>query len=276
MRAAVAALIFCFSARSATAEVQISLHDGRVSLKATNATVPQILSEWARVGRATFVNIERTNGEPLTLQLVDMPEAQALDVLLRSFSGYMAMGRSVAVPDASIFERIVVMPQKAPPAVAPRIAAGDVNELPAPGELDKSQTFPREIAPPARLDVAQSTPVNSRERESSAPSAPSVVQGDSPVAVAAAARTPVWGSGPPPHFDPPVPPSLPTAAAAARPPAAGAPQPAVVRGPPLVPGQLVPSIAQRPQTGVPTATSPEGSQPSGSAPAAQPQQPSRR
>ena len=43
--------------------------------------------------RPKVVNVERIPGGPLTLELSDMPEAQALDVLLRSVSGYMAAPR---------------------------------------------------------------------------------------------------------------------------------------------------------------------------------------
>jgi hypothetical protein len=99
----------------ASADVQLSIHDGRVSIVAKDATVRQILTEWARVGRTKIVNVERIPGGPLTLELKDVPEMEALDVLLRTLSGYMAAPRVSYTPDASQFDAIIVMPTTAPP-----------------------------------------------------------------------------------------------------------------------------------------------------------------
>ena len=100
---------------SASADVELSIHDGRVTIVAKDATVRQILTEWARVGRTKIVNVERIPGGPLTLELKDVPELDALDVLLRTLSGYIAAPRATATPDASQFDAIVVLPTTAPP-----------------------------------------------------------------------------------------------------------------------------------------------------------------
>ena len=95
----------------ARAEVQVSIRNGRVTIVAKDATVRQILTEWGRVGKTKIVNGERIPGGPLTLELKDVSEAEALDVLLRSLSGYMAAPRmSSAAADASVYDSIVVMP----------------------------------------------------------------------------------------------------------------------------------------------------------------------
>jgi hypothetical protein len=94
----------------AHAEVQLSLRDGRVTLVAKDATLRQILTEWARVGKTKVINLERIPGGPLTLELRDMPEADALDVLLRTLSGYIVAPRTTAIADASLFDSISVMP----------------------------------------------------------------------------------------------------------------------------------------------------------------------
>jgi hypothetical protein len=110
-------------ASSARADVQLTIRNGRVSLVATNATIRQILAEWAKIGQTTIVNGDRVSGGPVTLQLSDVPEQQALDVLLRSVSGYMAASRAVALVNASQFDRIIVMPTSvAPPSAPPRAA----------------------------------------------------------------------------------------------------------------------------------------------------------
>ena len=87
------ALLLVLAASTASAEVQLSIRDGRVTLVATNATVRQILTEWARIGQTKIVNVERIPGGPLTLQFTNVPEQEALDILLRSVTGYMAAPR---------------------------------------------------------------------------------------------------------------------------------------------------------------------------------------
>src|SRR2546421_12231808 len=114
------ALCMLLVASTASAEVQLSIHDGRVTLVATNVTVRQILTEWARVGQTKIVNVERIPGGPITLELRNVSEQEALDVLLRSVSGYMTAPRAAVVANASAFDRIIVMPT----SVAPRAPAG--------------------------------------------------------------------------------------------------------------------------------------------------------
>src|SRR2546428_6060578 len=106
------------TASAAFAEVKVTMQDGRVSIIAKDATVRQILTEWARVGQTKIVNVERIPGGPMTLELTNVPEQQALDLLLRSVSGYMTAPRPVAVANLSQFDRVVVMPT----SVAPRPA----------------------------------------------------------------------------------------------------------------------------------------------------------
>jgi hypothetical protein len=115
---AVGAVALLLTGSSAFAEVQLTIQNGRVSLVAKDATVRQILTEWARVGQTKILNVERIPGGPLTLELTDVPEQEALDVLLRSISGYMAAPRAMASANLSRFDRIVVMPTTAPPRSA--------------------------------------------------------------------------------------------------------------------------------------------------------------
>src|SRR5213596_407264 len=117
--AAIGVAAWLLAGSVAFAEVQLSLQDGRVTLIAKDATVRQILTEWARVGQTNIVNVDRIPGGPLTLELTDVPEQQALDILLRAVSGYVAAPRAVPVANASVFDRIVVMPTTAAPAAAP-------------------------------------------------------------------------------------------------------------------------------------------------------------
>lgn len=119
---------FCFGS-TASADVRLSLQDGRVSIVAHDATVRQILTEWARVGQIKIVNLERIPGGPQTIELTNVPESEALELLLRSVSGFIAAPRAVpAGGSASQFDRIMVMPT----AAAPRPAPGAVPAPAAP------------------------------------------------------------------------------------------------------------------------------------------------
>src|SRR5438045_7361667 len=106
-------------ASTASADVQLSIQDGRVTLKAKDATLRQIMQEWARVGQTKVVNVERIPGGPMTLELNNVTESEALETLLRTLSGYIAAPRvAAAANNVSKFDRIVVMPT----VVAPRQA----------------------------------------------------------------------------------------------------------------------------------------------------------
>src|ERR1041384_4758868 len=120
IKTAAAVVTSLLLASSASAEVQISIQNGRVSLKAKDATLRQIMQEWARVGQTKIVNVERIPGGPIqSLELTNVTEAEALDILLRTVSGYIAAPRvTPAAANASQFDRIVVMAT----AVAPRQA----------------------------------------------------------------------------------------------------------------------------------------------------------
>jgi len=120
-------------ASPASADVQVSIRNGLITVIAKDATVRQIMAEWARVGQARIVNAERIPGGPVTLELVNVPETQALDVLLRSVAGYLAAPRAAYVSNLSHFDRVVIMPTSS----APRVAA---NPSPAP---PPQQAFPQ-------------------------------------------------------------------------------------------------------------------------------------
>jgi hypothetical protein len=94
-----ALLLAASTASTASAEVQVTIHDGLVTILAKDATVRQIIAEWARVGQAKVVNAERIPGGPMTLELTNVPEAQALDTLLRSAAGYLAAPRAQAADE---------------------------------------------------------------------------------------------------------------------------------------------------------------------------------
>jgi len=114
---------------AAGGELKLTLADGRATLIAQDVPLRQILAEWARIGKTNIVNGDKLTGPPVTLQLVDRPEREVLEVLLRSASGYIAAPRLVSLAGASVFESVMILPTSrgpigvattAPPSQFPR------------------------------------------------------------------------------------------------------------------------------------------------------------
>ncbi len=151
--ATIGVVAWLFAVTTASAEVQLTIQNGRVSLVAKDATVRQILTEWARVGDTKIVNIERVPGGPVTLELTNVPEAQALDVVLRSLSGYIAAPRPVEAANLSRFDRIILMPTLAaarPPTPASPTPVFQQNpQFPPPQPADDDDERPAPNVPVA-------------------------------------------------------------------------------------------------------------------------------
>lgn len=106
-------------------DVKLQVANGRITLRARDATVREILAEWARVGQVKIVNGEKVSSTPITLDLQGVPEAQALNTLLRSVSGYMAAPKAQVASGTSIYDRIIIM-------ATPRAPATTTNYAPTP------------------------------------------------------------------------------------------------------------------------------------------------
>jgi len=130
-----ALLLLTASASSAAAEVRLSIADGRVTLVATDATLGEILAEWGRVGSTRIENGDRVIGLPMTLRLDDIPESQALGILLRSVNGYIAVARQGA-SSGSLFDRIMIMPGVPRPRSTARSATPPGAPFAPPPEID--------------------------------------------------------------------------------------------------------------------------------------------
>jgi hypothetical protein len=118
-------LAACLTVAAASARaqsVQIEFKDGRVSLETQNATPRQILAEWAKVGGTRIINGDRVPGTPMSIQLTGVSERQALDVVLRAASGYIAAARTTGA-GVSTLDRVHILPTSTA-APAARQAAG--------------------------------------------------------------------------------------------------------------------------------------------------------
>ncbi|MGE0862467.1 MAG: hypothetical protein AB7P34_01090 [Vicinamibacterales bacterium] len=127
------ALSLVVSLPASAQQLKLVFNDGRVSLDATGVPVRAVLAEWGKLGGTKVIGAERITGSPLTLKLENVPESQALEIVLRSVAGYMAAPRSAAATaGASQFDRILVLATSAtpPPAAArpmPAPSAGPAN-----------------------------------------------------------------------------------------------------------------------------------------------------
>ncbi len=129
MRTIVVAVFVVACAGSASAQaLKLEFNQGKVSIDAAGVPVGTILAEWARLGGTKVVGAERIAGSPLTIHLEDVPEAQALEIVLRNVAGYMAAPRQAASLGASAYDRILVMPT----STAPQATAAAGNRTPGP------------------------------------------------------------------------------------------------------------------------------------------------
>ena len=209
----VAALVGLLGASSASAQVlSLEFHDGRVRLTAENVPVSRILDEWARLGGTKIVNGERVPGAPVTLQLTDVPERQALDTVLRGAAGYMVLARGTVTPGASAFDKILVLPttSRAPAAAAPAQPAPtppqfqnrpDTDlDLDEPAENPQPQspgTFPRSRVP-ANAPPNAPPPASTQDEEPAQIEAPAPAPGN-PFGVVPGGARPGTINKPPPR-----------------------------------------------------------------------------
>jgi len=138
-----AALLLCCALPAAAQGVKLEFHDGRVNISAQNVPLRTILNEWARLGGTKIVNAERVPGGLVTIELNGVPERQALDVLLRSASGYLAGPRQPGAGGPSAFASILILPTSSAPR--PSVAPPPPQPFPVAGQ------FPQ-VAPPPDPD----------------------------------------------------------------------------------------------------------------------------
>ena len=153
-----ASLFVLVSATSAFAQLRLEIKDGLVSIDARSVPARQILSEWARIGGTRVVGSEKITGAPLTLKFTNLPERQALDIILRNVAGYMAAPRQAsAAPGASGYDRILILATTSAPAVAATPTRGNANTN---TRMNGRPMPPRppNMQPPPDVDTAEPEP----------------------------------------------------------------------------------------------------------------------
>jgi hypothetical protein len=150
-----------FVTPASAGELKLSMQNGRVTLVADNVPVRQILQEWARVGQTRIVNLERLSGPNVTLQLVDTSEKDALDILLRTASGYIAAPRSTPVANAAVYDRITIFVSTTRPPAQVAGAAPPPPTFQRPPQPDDNDEPINVQMPPQMVNPANpASPVN--------------------------------------------------------------------------------------------------------------------
>jgi hypothetical protein len=155
-RGALAALLFwAVPGMAAADELNLTIANGRVTLVAHDVTIRQILAEWARVGQTKIENGDKMMGPPVSLELKDVPESEALETVLRSAAGYMVAPRAAGRAGASSYDRIMILATSRPPAVSamPQPTFNAPNNRPRPmpqpimPDVTDEDAEPQNVAP---------------------------------------------------------------------------------------------------------------------------------
>jgi hypothetical protein len=124
--------------------LQLALRDGRVTIIARDVPLTDLLAEWSRLGQTRIVNAEKLAGPRLTIELVDVSERDALDILLRSAAGYIAAPRPADRPGTSRYDRVTILASSRAPAAAAVSAPPE-----SPRASSASPSYPAAAAAPA-------------------------------------------------------------------------------------------------------------------------------
>ena len=94
-------------------QLSVALEDGRMTLSAEGVPLHSILLEWARIGGSEVTNLEVVTRDLISLEFVDVAEAEVLDTLLRDTQGYVLVARSETDEGSSLFQHLMILPSRA-------------------------------------------------------------------------------------------------------------------------------------------------------------------
>lgn len=118
----VGAAMWAVPSEAGAQAVSLSFDQGLVTLSARGVPLREVLDKWAQVGRTTIINSDQIQPLAVTLDLVKVPESEALGVLLRSLPGYLLAARPGPQATESSIDRIVVLAARGTPAPAVQIS----------------------------------------------------------------------------------------------------------------------------------------------------------
>ena len=95
---------------ASTENLELSFHEGQVTIIASEVPLDEILAEWSRLGNTTFINADGISSRLISVALIDVAEAKALDVLLSEVAGYLFAPRPLRKIGTSVYDPIFLMP----------------------------------------------------------------------------------------------------------------------------------------------------------------------
>lgn len=142
-------------------ELQLSFDAGQVTLLARDVPLGAILDQWSIAGKTRFVDADGLPSQALHLQLVDVPEAEALRILLREVKGYIAAPRDDLSAGPSRFDQVILMPAS---AGATRAASPPTRpQQPYPSASRQPATPPRRRRSPTRTNENSGSRLSERD-----------------------------------------------------------------------------------------------------------------
>src|SRR5688572_3176259 len=137
----VAGLMLSRGPVSAEEQLKFTLKDARITIVAESVTLQEILAEWTRVGQTEFVGADTLVDQRVTVQLFDVAEAHALEVLLRSTAGYLARYRTRPADSPSSFDRVRILARSESLTATHGAAMPPANEQVLPQPPNGSVTY---------------------------------------------------------------------------------------------------------------------------------------
>jgi hypothetical protein len=133
-------------------QLKLTFNQGKVTLIASQVTVREIMTEWAKLCGCYVEGAEKlTGGVLMPMQFEDDPESVVLGSLLRGAGGYLLGPRAPGSPGASVYGRVAIfavshgttpsyMPSSSPVA-APLVSGGSPDdEIPPVTPVANPQT----------------------------------------------------------------------------------------------------------------------------------------
>lgn len=146
---------------AAARSLQLAFHaDGTVSLSASNVSVREILSEWARQCGCYVVNWDKMTGGPLAVPVQYEKESQkrVLESLLRQAAGFVLTPKRAGATTVSNYETIYILATSSPvggPYVPP---PPPVASMPLPTAGAPEDEIPAVVGPPVPAAMQNGPP----------------------------------------------------------------------------------------------------------------------
>jgi len=134
----------------------------RVTLIARDMPVSRILDRWSQIGGTLVVNGAAIQGATISLQLTDVSEREALEILLRGADGYIIAERDDATAGASSIGKILILPKSGSPRNPPPLNAAfdrPANSPVVSAQVDQpfvptTSDVPPPVSPPSSAPAA--------------------------------------------------------------------------------------------------------------------------